>query len=111
KEDEKPLIYGDGEQTRDFTHVSDVVDACLKAAEADLGCETINVGTGRATTFNQIVELLNQELGKSIKPEHVENPIPNYVHHTQADITKARELLDYEPSVSLEEGIKMLRIN
>ncbi|KXB02237.1 nucleoside-diphosphate sugar epimerase [candidate division MSBL1 archaeon SCGC-AAA261F17] len=108
KEDEKPVIYGDGEQTRDFTHVSDVVNACLKAAEADIECEVINVGTGRATTFNQIVDLLNQELEKSIEPKYVENPIPNYVYHTQADITKIKELLDYEPSVSLEEGIKMM---
>ncbi|KXB04776.1 nucleoside-diphosphate sugar epimerase [candidate division MSBL1 archaeon SCGC-AAA261O19] len=108
KEDEKPVIYGDGEQTRDFTHVSDIVDACLTAAESNIECDAVNVGTGRATTFNQVVELLNQELGKSIGPKYVENPIKNYVYHTQADITKAKKLLDYEPNVTLEEGIKKL---
>ncbi|KXB03438.1 nucleoside-diphosphate sugar epimerase, partial [candidate division MSBL1 archaeon SCGC-AAA261G05] len=108
KEDKKPVIYGDGEQTRDFTHVSDIVDACLKAAESDIECDAVNVGTGRATTFNQVVELLNQALGKSIEPKYVENPIKNYVYHTQADITKAKKLLGYEPNVTLEEGIKKL---
>ena len=108
REDKTPVIYGDGSQTRDFVHVSDVVRACLAAAEADLGCEVINVGTGRETSFNQVIELLNRELGKSIEPEYVENPIKNYVSETLADISKARKLLGYEPSVSLEEGIRRL---
>ncbi|KXB08086.1 nucleoside-diphosphate sugar epimerase [candidate division MSBL1 archaeon SCGC-AAA382N08] len=104
--DERPVIYGDGEQTRDFTHVSDVVKACLKSSEKDLECEAINVGTGKETSFNQIIDILNEKLGKSIEPKYVENPIDNYVARTLADLTKARELLDYEPSVELEEGIE-----
>ena len=106
--DERPLIYGDGSQTRDFTHISDIVKACLAAAEADFECEAINIGTGRETSFNQAIELLNRALGKSIEPEYTENPIKNYVSETQADITKARKLLGYEPSVELEDGIEML---
>lgn len=108
RRDERPVIYGNGEQTRDFVHVSDVVKACLAAAETDLGCEAINVGTGRETSFNQVIELLNRALGKSIEPEYMENPLKNYVSETLADISKARELLGYEPSVSLEEGIELL---
>lgn len=104
----RPKIYGDGEQTRDFTYSSDVVAACLKAADRDLGCEKVNVGTGRETSFNRIVELLNQGLGESIRPKYIENPIDNYVYRTQADLTKAKSLLDYEPSVSLEQGIEKL---
>ncbi len=107
KEGEAPVIYGDGKQTRDFTHVSDVVDALLGAGDRDLGYEIINVGTGKETTFNEVVELLNEKLGKSIEPEHVENPIENYVSRTLADISKAKKLLDYEPTVELEEGIEM----
>lgn len=108
KNGETPVIYGDGEQTRDFTHVSDIVDGLLRAGERDLGYEIINLGTGEETTFNEIVELLNKKLGKSIEPEYVENPIENYVSRTLADISKAEKLLDYEPSVKLEEGIEMM---
>ncbi|HDI12922.1 MAG TPA: NAD-dependent epimerase/dehydratase family protein, partial [Hadesarchaea archaeon] len=100
--------YGDGTQTRDFVHVSDVVKACMKAAGSDLKCEVINVGTGRSSSFNDVVRILNDLLGKSIKPEYRQNPIKNYVYHTLADLTKARKLLGYEPSIKLEDGIKLL---
>lgn len=106
REGERPVIYGDGEQTRDFTHVSDVVQACIKAAEKDIDYEIINVGTGNEETFNRVVDILNSKLGTSIEPKHVENPIQNYVARTKADITKARELLGFEPTVTLEEGIE-----
>lgn len=108
RENKPPEIYGDGEQTRDFVYVSDVVRACLKAADSDLGCEVINVGTGRQTSFNRVVELLNQVLGKTIKPVYIPNPVKNYVYHTCADLTKARKLLGYEPTMTLEEGIRRL---
>lgn len=106
KEGETPEIYGDGSQTRDFTHVSDVVQACLKASQSDLDYETINVGTGRETSFNEIIDLLNEKLGKSIEPSYVANPIDNYVYRTQADLTKARKLLNYKPTVKLEDGVE-----
>jgi len=108
KEDERPVIYGDGEQARDFTHVTDVVDALLSAAEKNLGCEVVNIGTGKKTTFNKVVDMLNEKLGKSIKPKYVKNPIENYVFETLADLSKAEELLDYEPTVELDEGIGMM---
>jgi UDP-glucose 4-epimerase len=108
RRDGRPVIYGDGKQARDFVHVSDVVRACLKAGEADLGREVINIGTGKETSFNELVEVLNRALGKSIEPKHVGNPIENYISETLADITKARRLLGFEPSVSLEEGIGLL---
>jgi len=105
KDDESPVIYGDGSQTRDFTHVDDIVQACLKAMDSDVECDSINVGTGKETTFNEVVDLLNEKLGKSIEPEYEENPIINYVERTHADISKAQKLLDYKPTVELEEGI------
>jgi UDP-glucose 4-epimerase len=108
REDRPPVIYGDGSQTRDFVHVSDVVRACLLAWEADIECEVINVGTGKATTFNQVVEMINELLGKSIRPVYLENPIKNYVPHTCADLGKARKILGYEPRVELREGLKRL---
>lgn len=106
KDGERPKIYGDGEQTRDFTHVSDVVDACMAAAKSELEYEIINVGTGRETSFNQVIKIINEKLGKSIEPEYIQNPIENYVYRTLADISKARNLLDYEPSIDLEEGVE-----
>jgi len=106
EEDERPVIYGDGTQTRDFVHVEDAVRACLKAGEEDLGCEVINVGTGEEISFNRVVRLLNEKLGKSIKPKHIENPVENYVGRTRADLTRARELLGYSPTVGLSEGIE-----
>jgi len=108
REDKPPEIYGDGEQTRDFVNVKDVIRACIMASDSSLGCEAINIGTGKETSFNRVVELLNKALKKSIKPKYGPNPIKNYVDRTHADLTKAKKLLGYEPSISLEEGIEQL---
>jgi len=108
KEDRQPLIFGDGNQTRDFTFVKDVVQICKLAMDSDLNCEIINVGTGKSHSFNEVVDILNKLLGKDIKPKYVENPIKNYVWHTLADPTKMQTLLGFTPRYSLEEGIKEL---
>ncbi|MFB6142012.1 MAG: NAD-dependent epimerase/dehydratase family protein, partial [Halorientalis sp.] len=78
---EAPVLYGDGTQTRDFTHVADVVRGVELAADNDLN-GVYNLGTGEAYSFNRVVELLNEELGTDVEPEYVENPIPEdvYVH-------------------------------
>jgi len=101
-----PVIYGDGTQTRDFIFVEDVVEANLLAMNAGLKGEVINVGTGASTSFNEVVGLLNKELGTGIRPTYVPNPIKNYVRHTQADTTKAQRLLNFRAQVPLNEGIK-----
>ena len=104
---EPPVIFGDGTQTRDFIYVGDVVDGLIKAAEYKANrFEVFNLGYGKNYSLNQLVEMINRVLGKNIKPKYVENPIKNYVMHTLADITKAREKLGFQPEVSLEEGIK-----
>jgi len=101
-----PTIYGDGSQTRDFTHVDDIVRGLIRAAEAELD-GIYNLGTGEAYSFIEIVELLNAELGREIEPEFVENPIPEsvYVHDTCADISKIRRETGWEPQITLEEGL------
>jgi len=104
---EAPKLYGDGAQTRDFTHVSDIVRGLVLAAEHDLD-GVYNLGTGEAYDFNTVVDLINDELGTDVEPEHVENPIPEdvYVHDTCADPSKMREATGWEPQIDFEEGIR-----
>lgn len=105
---EQPTIYGDGSQTRDFTFVKDAARATVLAMEKrGLKAEVINVGTGRETTFNEVVRLINRVLGTNVQPRYVKNPIKNYVYRTCADTTKAQKLLGWKPEVDLETGIKI----
>jgi len=105
---EPPVIYGDGTQTRDFTYVKDVAEANIIALEKKgIGGEVFNIGTGRETSFNQIVELINRFLGTNIKPKYVPNPIKNYVYRTQADTTKAEKVLGFKAKTDLETGVKI----
>ncbi|WP_265108287.1 NAD-dependent epimerase/dehydratase family protein [Halosolutus halophilus] len=104
---ESPTLYGDGTQTRDFTHVSDIVRGLELAADHELA-GVYNLGTGEAYDFDTVVELLNEELGTDVEPEYVENPIPEsvYVHDTCADASKIREETGWEPQIDFEEGIR-----
>jgi UDP-glucose 4-epimerase len=100
-----PTIFGDGQQTRDFTYVSDVVQACLLAGEKHgISGTVVNIGTGRGTSLLQLVDALNRQLGTSVTPCHAETR-PGDIRHSQADIGKARKLLGYSPAVSFEEGL------
>ncbi|WP_430504731.1 NAD-dependent epimerase/dehydratase family protein [Haloparvum sp. PAK95] len=102
-----PELYGDGTQTRDFTHVSDVVRGLELAADHELN-GIYNLGTGEPYDFNTVVELINDELGTDVDPTYVENPIPEeiYVHDTCADASKLTEETGWEPQVDFEEGIE-----
>jgi UDP-glucose 4-epimerase len=106
---ESPVLYGDGTQTRDFTHVSDIVSGIELAAEHRLD-GVYNVGTGERYSFNEVVDLLNAELGTSVEPEYVENPIPEsvYVHDTCADYSKLNAATGWEPEIDFEEGIELV---
>ena len=104
-----PKLYGDGEQTRDFTHVSDIVRGIELAADHQWN-GVYNLGTGEAYDFNTVVEMLNDELGTDVEPEYVENPIPDdvYVHDTCADYEKIHEETGWEPQIDFEEGISQV---
>jgi UDP-glucose 4-epimerase len=104
---ERPKLYGDGTQTRDFTHVRDIVRGLVLAAEHQL-TGVYNLGTGEAYSFNTVVEMLNDELGTDVDPAYVENPIPEdvYVHDTCADPSKMYDETGWEPQISFEEGIR-----
>ena len=104
-EKRSPTIYGDGEQTRDFTYVANVVDGVLRASEAPgASGEIINVATGGRISLNQLFEEMRKLVGADVRPAYAE-PRRGDVRDSQADITKARELLGYEPFVAFEEGL------
>jgi nucleoside-diphosphate-sugar epimerase len=102
----RPTIYGDGEQTRDFTYVANVVDGVLRACEAPKASgEVINVATGGRVSLNQLFDAVRKLTGSSVEPVY-EPPRAGDVRDSQADIGKARDLLGYAPIVTFEEGLK-----
>jgi len=101
-----PTIFGDGEQSRDFTYIDNVVDATLRACIApDAPGKVINVGVGGRFTLNQTIALLDQIFGKQVTPRY-DPPRSGDVLHSQADISLARQVLGYEPKVPYEQGLK-----
>lgn len=107
--DQAPTVFEDGNQSRDFVHVSDIVQANLLALETDKGdYEAMNVGTGRPTTVTQISNILAEGLGKKIEPDVLGKYREGDIRHCVADISKARRLLGYEPKVTLEAGMEEL---
>jgi UDP-glucose 4-epimerase len=101
------VIYGDGSWTRDFIHVSDVVEPFISAMESDVSCDVFNVGTGTAHSFKDVVELVSKVLGRGVEVTYKPNPIKDYVYHTPADTRKA-EVLGFKAKIALREGIKRL---
>ena len=109
KRGEEPIIYGDGEQTRDFVFVGDAIDACLRAMRCK-SCvgETINVGSGVETAVNRLADVLVELFGAcDVKPVHGE-PRAGDIGRSYADLSKAERLLGYKPEKSLMEGLTML---
>ncbi|HEV2423253.1 MAG TPA: SDR family oxidoreductase [Terriglobia bacterium] len=105
-ENREPVIFGDGEQSRDFTYVANVVDAVLRACTAPGAAgQAINVGVGASFTLNQVIAFLNRIFGRELRPRR-DPPRAGDVRHSRADVARARELLGYEPSVGFEEGLR-----
>ena len=98
-----PIIFGDGEQTRDFTFVRDAVEANILAAESD-ATGIFNVGTGNRISINDLAKLITRLLAKGVKPIYQE-PSPGDIRHSLADISKAGQI-GYNPRYSLEQGLK-----
>jgi nucleoside-diphosphate-sugar epimerase len=104
---ETPVIYGDGEQSRDFTFIANVVDANIKASLSRKGIgEVINVANGERITLNELLDVLKKITGKTeVKPHYLAERIGD-VKHSQADNTQAKICLDYEKIFDLEEGLR-----
>lgn len=105
---ERPVIYGDGEQSRDFTYIDNVVDANLKAAESVKGVgQVINVANGERISLNQLLAELKIVTGKPDVVADYQEARAGDVKHSLADITLARELLGFEPRVDLRTGLQL----
>ncbi|MFB6252110.1 MAG: NAD-dependent epimerase/dehydratase family protein [Halobellus sp.] len=102
---ESPVLWGDGSQTRDFTHVEDIVRGLTRTAEKEL-TGVYNLGTGDPYSFNEMVEMINDVLETDVEPTYEPIPLENYVHDTCADISKIREATGWEPQIGFAEGVR-----
>ncbi len=106
--DETPVIFGDGEQSRDFTYVANVVEANQRAAETTNGIgQIINVANGQRITLNELLAVLKKITGRAQAQVEYREVRAGDVRHSLADITRAREFLGYDPRVQLEEGLRL----
>jgi nucleoside-diphosphate-sugar epimerase len=103
-----PIIYGDGEQSRDFTYISNVVDANLKAAESTLAVgQVINIANGERVTINEVFEIVKKLTGQTdLQAEYATSRVGD-VRDSLADLSMARSLLAYSPKVGLEDGLRL----
>jgi UDP-glucose 4-epimerase len=105
---ERPEIHGDGEQARDFTYIDDVVDGNILASRADDGAwgRVLNIGGGRPpTSVNRLLSLISEVSGTSVDPIHTP-PRAGDVRFTQANVSRAKDLIGYVPNVAIEEGLR-----
>ncbi|MGB9766630.1 MAG: ADP-glyceromanno-heptose 6-epimerase [Sulfurihydrogenibium sp.] len=105
KSGQRPRIFKWGEQKRDFVYVKDAVDATILATKAPKST-VYNVGSGEATSFNDVIKYLNLALGTNFEPEYFDCPYDFYQEYTQADMTKIKEELGFVPRYSIQRGIK-----
>lgn len=106
KDGKRPRIFKYGEQKRDQVYIKDVIEANLLAIEAKRS-GIFNIGTGKATTFNEIIKNLKEILNNNLEPEYIDNPYPSfYQNFTQADLSKSKEILNYQPEYDIKKGIK-----
>jgi nucleoside-diphosphate-sugar epimerase len=104
-EEQQIQIYGDGNQTRDFTFISDIVDGTIKAMESDV-TGTFNLGSGKRISINNLIKIIENVTGKKVRKEYVKSQKGD-VQDTWADISKAKKAFGYKPNVKIREGIKI----
>ncbi len=100
----QPRVFKYGEQKRDFVYVKDVIEATLLGLTAPNG--VYNTGSGHPRSFNDVIAALQNQLGTHLEIEYFDNPYPFYQPHTEADLTRSRKMLGYQPKFSLEEGVR-----
>jgi UDP-glucose 4-epimerase len=105
--DNPPTVFGDGLQSRDFTYVNNVVEANLLAARTEhTAGDVVNIACAEAVTVNEVIELINDTVGKNIKPVY-SAPRPGDVKHSLADITAAEKIIGFRPNISFKQGLQL----
>jgi UDP-glucose 4-epimerase len=108
---ERAVIYGDGEQKRDFIYVLDTARASFLAMLHGKPGESYNIGTGVSTTFNDIYTIVKEEMRSVLEPDYIPNPLKNYQYFTQADMCKTKRDLGFTPEYNLRSGIRSMLQN
>jgi UDP-glucose 4-epimerase len=103
---QRPIVWGNGEQMRDFIYVDDVVEAFVRALDADIPTQEINVGTGVETSFNDVIGIINECLGTCLAPIYLDVPVDIYAQRLLADPSLAARVLNFRSSVSVREGVQ-----
>jgi UDP-glucose 4-epimerase len=103
-----PVVFGDGSQTMDFVHVEDIARANVLAAKATVGDRAFNIGSGTETSLKELAAKLLEAMDSLLVPQHAEARKVNPVPRRLADIAAAREMIGYEPTMSLEDGLRQL---
>ncbi len=103
---ERPVIFGDGNQSRDLIYVMDIAKANVLAAKYGKPGETYNIGTGVTSTFNRIYEIVKEIFGTDLEPTYAPVPFKSYQYYTLADISKAKKELGFKPDFDLKSGIQ-----
>ncbi len=104
KAGKRPRIFKFGEQARDFVYVKDVVECTIKARDAKKST-VVNAGTGQATSFNDVIQAINEALGTRLEPEYFDNPYDFYQNFTQADMSHTLAATGFKPQYTTREGI------
>ena len=104
KAGQRPRIFKHGEQKRDFVYVKDIVEGSILALGAKES-GIYNLGYGQARSFNDLVDVVNKSLGTNLRPDYFDNPHAHYQNFTEADLTRVRDALGYQPQFSLERGV------
>jgi ADP-L-glycero-D-manno-heptose 6-epimerase len=105
KAGQRPRIFKQGEQKRDFVYVKDIVEGSILALEATRS-GIYNLGCGQARSFNDLIDILNKCLGTKFNPDYIDNPHAHYQNFTEADLSRVRENLGYQPQFPLEAGVR-----
>jgi len=104
----RPVIYGDGEQRRDFIYIDDNVKGTYLAMEKGVPGESYNIGSGNSNTFNRIYEIVKEQMNSDLEAEYIKNPLKSYQFFTQADMSKAKEDLGFIPEYNIAAGVKKM---